>query len=64
MSINRIVLQNGFGHFKVQNYYLIKKLKKIKYHFTYNKKDTKCKITINKILHKIKKNIFLIKKSL
>ncbi|BCG49301.1 hypothetical protein [Candidatus Carsonella ruddii] len=64
MLISEIILQNGFGHFKVQNYYLIKKLKKIKYHFTYNKKDIKCKIIINKILHKIKKNIFLIKNSL
>ncbi|BFI90900.1 hypothetical protein [Candidatus Carsonella ruddii] len=53
--------QKKCGNIKVQNYFLIKRLKKIKIHFLVNKKDLKCKIIINKIIFKIKKNINFIK---
>lgn len=62
--INNIILNNGYGNLKIQNYFLVKKLKKIKSHFLKNKKDLKCKIIINKILFKIKKNINFLKNNL
>ncbi|MBY0585409.1 hypothetical protein K5B08_00675 [Candidatus Carsonella ruddii] len=61
MLINTIIEKNGYGDLKIQNYFLIKKLKKIKFHFNNNKKDLKCKIIINKIIYKIKKNINFMK---
>ncbi|AQU89502.1 hypothetical protein [Candidatus Carsonella ruddii] len=65
MSIlNNIIIKKGYGELKIQNYFLIKKLKKIKFHFLNNKKDLKCKININKIIFKIKKNINFMKNSL
>ncbi|AFP83935.1 hypothetical protein [Candidatus Carsonella ruddii] len=54
----------NIGNNKIQNYFLIKRLKKIKFHFINNKKDLKCKIIISKIISKIKKNINFIKKNI
>lgn len=64
LMINKIINKFGFGNIRIQNYFLIKKLKKNKNHFLKNKKDLKCKIIINKLLSKILKNINLIKNSL
>ncbi|WP_433928088.1 hypothetical protein [Candidatus Carsonella ruddii] len=64
MFLNKLIEKNGYGNLKIQNYFLIKKLKKIKNHFFNNKKDLKCKIIINKLMFKIKKNIDFMKNSL
>ncbi|WP_211118346.1 hypothetical protein [Candidatus Carsonella ruddii] len=61
---NNYIINKGFGEIKIQNFFLIKKLKKIKNHFFLNKRDLKCKILISKIFHKIRKNIFYLKKNI
>lgn len=58
--MNKLFLKNC-GNIKIQNYFLIKKLKKIKKHFLFNKKDLKCKIVISIIFSKLKKNIKYLK---
>ncbi|WP_211118969.1 30S ribosomal protein S15 [Candidatus Carsonella ruddii] len=60
----KFIINKGFGEIKIQNFFLIKKIKKIKNHFFINKKDLKCKILISKIFHKIKKNIIYLKKKI
>ncbi|WP_211119134.1 30S ribosomal protein S15 [Candidatus Carsonella ruddii] len=62
--IKNILNNKGFGDPKIQNFFLIKRLKKIKNHFLINKKDLKCKIVISKLLCKIKKNINYMKNKL
>ncbi|AFP84296.1 hypothetical protein [Candidatus Carsonella ruddii] len=62
--IKNILSFNGYGDSKIQNYFFIKRLKKIKNHFLINKKDLKCKIIISKLLYKIKKNINYMKNKL
>ncbi|XRA05496.1 MAG: 30S ribosomal protein S15 [Candidatus Carsonella ruddii] len=62
---NKLLLFNkDSGNIKIQNYFIIKKIKKNQVHFLKNKKDKKCKIIINILLNKIKKNIIYIKKKL
>ncbi|MFI4883761.1 MAG: 30S ribosomal protein S15 [Candidatus Carsonella ruddii] len=61
---NKLLFNKNFGEIKIQNYFIIKKIKKIKMHFLKNKKDKKCKIIISILLNKIKKNIFYIKKKI
>ncbi|MGK2931045.1 MAG: 30S ribosomal protein S15 [Candidatus Carsonella ruddii] len=61
---NKLLLNKNSGEIKIQNYFIIKKIKKIKVHFFKNKKDKKCKIIINILLNKIKKNIIYIKKKI
>ncbi|MFI4870125.1 MAG: 30S ribosomal protein S15 [Candidatus Carsonella ruddii] len=61
---NKLLFNKNSGKIKIQNYFIIKKIKKIKIHFLKNKKDKKCKIIINILLNKIKKNILYIKKKI
>ncbi|MFI4878717.1 MAG: 30S ribosomal protein S15 [Candidatus Carsonella ruddii] len=61
---NKLLFSKNSGEIKIQNYFIIKKIKKIKMHFLKNKKDKKCKIIINILLNKIKKNIIYIKKKI
>ncbi|MGK2916046.1 MAG: 30S ribosomal protein S15 [Candidatus Carsonella ruddii] len=61
---NKLLFNKNSGEIKIQNYFIIKKIKKIKIHFLKNKKDKRCKIIINILLNKIKKNILYIKKKI
>ncbi|MFI4847214.1 MAG: hypothetical protein ACH6QJ_01040 [Candidatus Carsonella ruddii] len=61
---NKLLFNKNSGKIKIQNYFIIKKIKKNQIHFLKNKKDKKCKIIINILLNKIKKNIIYIKKKI